>query len=228
MAITGQIASFRRWQNILRSEGLFTSVRRGFLYFTRYFFRYEALYLYHIDVGNEVSKTEPAYRMQDFSFKIISTNKQVDELIASGFHLDWFLTNADKRLRQGAIAFCIFVGQRLVYISWLTINAQAMASISDIPRPIDFSNKEAYVGWTFRNPKYWRSGSGFTVYVYHRIINFLWHKGIMFFNFEIQKNNKILQNTMAKRLGIKPYREARYLKLLWWKFWQEKPIQATK
>ena len=225
MAITKRAVYFRRWRYIFLTEGLFTSVKRTFLFLVRYLFKYESLYLYRAILENEAHKPESPHIKKDFSLKIITTIKQVEELIASGFHSDWFLTSTDIRLSKGAIAFCIFAERELVYLSWVATNVKARDAIADSPQPIDFSNKEAYIGWTFKNPRYWRLGGGFTAYIYFRIVHFLWQKGFKACHFEIEKNNTTMHNTLSKRIHIKPYREARYIKLLWWKFWQEKEIQ---
>ncbi len=224
MAIAEQVAAFKRWQNILRREGLFTSVKRTILFLVRDLFKYESIYLYRAILENEAQKPESTHKTKGLSLKIITTNKQVEELIASGFNFDWFLISADKRLHRGAVALCLFTERQLVYISWLAMNAQAKDAITGSPQPIDFSNKEAYAGWTFKNPKYWRIGGGY-VDMYFSIVRFLWQKGFKACHFEIDKKNTISNNTMSKRIHIKPYREARYIKLLWWKFWQEKEIQ---
>lgn len=228
MAIADQLAAFRRWQNILKGEGLLAAIKMTYSFLVRRFFAYDNLYLYRVILEDELNKPEYTPRIKNFSLKIITSNKQAEELIASGFNLDWFVIGADKRLRQGAVAFCIFVEKQLVYITWLAMNTQARDAIADIPRPVDFANKEAYTGWAFRSPKQWRSSGGFTAYMHFSIVHFLRQRGFKAYNFETAKKNTIMHNTLLKRLNIKPYRQAHNIKLLWWKSWWERDIQTVR
>ncbi len=103
---------------------------------------------------------------------------------------------------------------------------QARDSITDIPYPVDFSNSEAYLGRTAKNPKYRQTD--ISVYVYFKVLQLLRQSGAITCRFVVSKSNRITQNALAKRVDAKPYGEGHYLKLLWWKFWKEEPINAAK
>jgi hypothetical protein len=64
---------------------------------------------------------------------------------------------------------------------------------------------------------------GLALYVHSKELQFLKKKGIVTFRGVVATNNIAPQRVYAK-LGVKPYAEARYLKILWWKFWTEKPL----
>lgn len=144
--------------------------------------------------------------------------------MADGFDLGWLPLKADEWLKNGVVAFCAFVGRELVHMSWVAMNEQAKDSLDDFPFPVDFSNKEAYLGWTVKNPKYRRVGLSVPLYVYFEIMWSLREQGITACHFVVGKSKTVSRNTLAKRVPIRPYREGCYLRLFWWKFWKEKPL----
>jgi len=228
MALADAIALFRRWVWILRKDGLTPFIKQGFLFLIRCLFSYQTFYLYREILDNKLDEVESTPKIHNFALKIISANEQTDELMASGFDFGSFVISADRRLDRGAIAFCALVERKLTHICWVAMTEQAKDSITDIPYPVDFSNNEAYLGRTVKNLKYWRMGNFSVTIVYLKAMQFLWRSGKTVCRFVVSKNNLITQNVLAKRIGARPCGEGRYLKLLWWKFWKEKPIQAAK
>lgn len=227
MIFEEQIAAFRRWCDILKKDGLLPSIKRTLSFIMRSLYRYENLYLYCTSVEEEVARPYCKPKTAGFRFKAITRTAQVDELIADGFRFDFFLLANDRRLRRGAIAFCIFIEKQLVYISWLATNRRAKDAIAEIPRPVDFATGETYTGWTFRSQKHWRASSGFTSFMHSSIVRYVQRKGYKAFKFEIDKNNKVMINTLAKRSQVYPYRQACNIKLLWWKSWRESDLEKT-
>jgi hypothetical protein len=222
--LEAQIAAFRRWWDILSKEGLFTSTKRTFSFLLRSLYRRENMYLYYTSVEEEASQPYCMPKTADFELKIITETAQADKLIANGFQFDSYLLTNDKRLQCGAIAFCVFVEKQLAYISWLATDKKAKDAIADVPRPVDFTAREAYAGWTFRNPKYWRLSSGLSSFVHYKRALYLQHKGFKTYKYEVNKNNRVMLNMTAKRSQAKLYRQARYIKFLWCKSWRESDL----
>jgi len=210
---------FGRVKHILRTEGLLSLLRQGFAFLAGCIFRYETCYLYQHGL-EEMSEDDFMPRIKNFTFRIVSTTQEADELVANGFEFRSSDGVRRERLDRGAIALCVFIGRELAYIGWIAMNEEAQRSISDIPLQVDFSNSEAFSGGVWTNPKYRSRGLG--TYGSFKRIQFLVEKGILKSKGVVTASNATSQR-VAGRLGYNIYAEARYLKLLWWKSWKETP-----
>jgi hypothetical protein len=211
-------------KHIFQREGLSPLLRRGFAFLAEYFFWYEAYYLYQIDILKVLKQNSEAdliSEIQDLTTKIVSTNEQADKLAGQGFEFRSQVINARKRLDKGAIALCIFAGREFAHIGWITLTQQAKDSLNELPLSIDFSNKEASTGGVMTNPKY--RAMGLMKYGYFKRLEFLKEKGKLIDRAAVAKSNVASQAAAAK-LSDGIYAEARFIKLLWWKFWREKPL----
>ncbi len=185
------------------------------------FFRYENYYLYE-HTFKERNEADFLPRTQDFTFKIVSSNQQADELAAAGLEFRSNFANARRGLDKGAIAFCVFIGQELAHIGWAALSEEARKLFESLPYyGVNFSNKQACTGGTWTNPKY--RGKGLMTYGYLKRFQFLKEKGIKSSRNAVEAGNIASQKVHAK-FGPKIYAKARYLKILWWKYWKETPI----
>ena len=211
-------------KHIFQREGLLPLLGRGFAFLTGYFFWYEAYYLYQIDISEVLKQNSEADllpEIRDLTLKIVSTNEQADELAQQGFEFRSQVINARKRLDKGAVALCIFAGREFASIGWITLTQQAKDSLNELPLRIDFSNKEACTGGVMTNSKY--REMGLMRYGYFKRLQFLKEKGRLIDRSAVAKSNVASQMAVAKLSGG-IYAEARFIKLLWWKFWREKPL----
>ncbi len=210
----------RRAKHILQTEGLVPLIRRGFVFLAHYFFRYGTYCLYE-QVVKERSEAGFASKVPNATFKIVSTNQQADELMVEGLDLRLHFINARQWLDKGVIAFCVFVGGEIAHISWVVMDAEAKRKTNQLPCQVDFSNNEAYLAFIETNPRYRRMG--LWGYNHHKILQFLREKGIVTLRSVVAKNNIASQRGHAKH-GARLYAEARYLRILWWKLWKERPL----
>lgn len=213
-----------RAKEIFQTEGLISLLRRGFPFLIRqYFFRYRTVYLYEYKLGE---RNEADYRpiIQNFTFKIVSTNQQADELAVIGADFRSYFSNARRSLDKGAIAFCIFVGQEIAHVSWVAMTEEAKNTFDSLPYQIDFLNNEACTGGTVTITKY--KGKGLMTYINYKKSQFLWEKGIITLRNAVETSNIASQKAYAK-FGPKIYAKARYLEILWWKSWKETPLART-
>lgn len=210
----------------LQKEGLIPFIKQGFSFLAWCFFRYQTFYLYEMTL-NEASEVEPAPRIQNFTFEIISTKQQVDDLVAEGFDFGSYsnLHTFRKRLNAGAVAFCIFVGKELASVDYVAMTEQAKNSLTQLPQAVDFLNNETYSGPSETKRKYRRMG--FHDYRVSQLSLFLRQRGKTVDRYAIDKSNVAAQKAMAK-FAPRIYAEGRYLKLLWWKSRKEKPIGQAK
>jgi len=209
-----------RAKEILQTEGLLPLLRRGFVFLIGYLYRYESYYLYEHTL-EEKNEADFLPKVQDFTFKIVATNQQADELAAAGLDLSSYVINARQKLNKGSIAFCVLIDGELAYVGWVAMTEEAKKSLTHLPIRVGFSSNEAYTGAIVTNPKYRRMG--LTVYVYFKKLQFLRERGRIAVRAVVAMNNVAVQQLYTK-LGARRYAEARYLKLLWWSSWRETPL----
>jgi len=214
----------RRAKLILQTEGFLPLAKRGFPFVARHFFRYGTYDLYEIAIEDWLKHWNEADflpTVEDFTLRIITTNQEADELEAEGLEFRSHVINARERLDKGAIAFCIFVGQELASIGWAATTEEARATLGERPIKVNFANNEYVAAGWWTNPKF--RGKGLGSHVGFKRSQFLGERGMVVQRAVIAKGNIVALRAFAKR-APKMYAEARYLKILWWKFWKEKPL----
>lgn len=215
----------RRAKLILQKEGLIPPVRRGLPFVarlvSRYIFQYWTRYLVEDDLSVEKNEADFLPRIQKFNFKMVSTNVEADELEKEGLGFRSQIINARENLDKGAIAICIFVGQELASISWAAMTQQAKDALEKMPYKVDFSNGEVCHEGLWTNPLY--RGLGLAPYGAFKRLQFMRESGKVVARGSVAKGNISSRQAAAKH-GTKIYAEARYLKILWWKWCKEKPL----
>ena len=216
----------RRANRVLQNEGLISLLRQAFAIVVGWFFKYRTYYLYEQVLGDIRKLNEANYipKIDNYTFKVISTNQEADDLEAVGLEFRSHVPNARKRLDKGAIAFCIFVGQELAHIGWVALTQQAKDTLPEPPYKLDFLSKEACGSDTWTNRKYRRRGLRLCS-VFKRY-EFMLNNGIMISRSAIAKKN-IASQKGREKFSPRIYAEGRYLKILWWKSWRERPLPPS-
>ena len=216
------VAILKRANDILRTEGLKTLLKRGFAFARVFFFDYGEYFLYEHPLLVERNENDYLPKIKDFTLKIISSNKEADELAAAtGYDFRRRFVSARRSLDKGAIAFCIFVKGEIVHIGFVAMSEEAKNTFDPMPYKVDFSNNEACTGGTETVPEY--RSKGLMGYVYFKRFQYLREKGKVLSRNAVEKSNIASQKSHAK-FGPRLCAEARYLKLLGWRFWKEKPL----
>lgn len=199
-------------------------LRRGFEFLTGLFFQYKTYYLYENKL-KEMDNADFTPRVNDFTFKIVTTNWEAEQLVANGFEFQSSggIYTYRERLDKGAIAFCIFIGRELAHVTWVAMTPEAKNTITPLPYRVDFLNKEVCSGASLTIPKYRQKG--LAAYIHYKDLQFLKERGITMLRFPIDASNIASQRAVS-RFG-KIYAKAHYLKILWWKLWREKPLINT-
>jgi len=214
---------FNRGKGIYDREGTASFIKQAFLFMVKssvYFFvDYHKYYIYEKRL-NETNEFEFEPKIQNIILKIICTSEEVDELILKGFDLcSYYNTKVlKKRLNEKAVLFCVFIGKELCHASWVAMSIKAKSDSFSIC--IDFQN-EAYIENCFTNPKY--RGLGLYPFTLCKIIKFLRVKNKSNVKIGVQKSNFSSIKGISKAKFI-AYGEVRCLKLLFWRFWKEKPL----
>ena len=192
-------------------------------------FKYQTFYLIehtleqtrHLDEKDFLPKTD------HFEWKVVATNQEADEMEADGFEFRSYAHSFDAReaLDNGATATCLFVGRELAHIGWLAMTEEAKNSLNEPPIRVDFSKKESYSGAVWTNPKYRKLG----LHTYGNLKRnlFLAENGATRMYGQIARRNTASLRVTTK-FNPAVYGEGRYLKILWWTWWREKPLTRQR
>lgn len=209
----------------MRTEGLKPLVKRSFDFMSGWFFQCDYYYIYEHTIKDR-NESNFLPRLRDFTFKMISTNKEADELAEeTGFDFRQRIVKGRERLDNGAIALCFFVGNELAHIGWVAMDEKAKKAVDPIPYKVAFSKGQACTGGTWTLPQ--KRGKGLMTYSYFRRFEFLREKGFTTSRNSVGKNNVASQKAHAK-FGPKIVAEARLLKLFSLTFYSEKNLVKTE
>lgn len=216
----------KRAKRILETEGLLTLMRRGLASVTCRFFVYRVYYLSEYELENARGWREEDFlpNVDGLVFRVVTTNLEADELEREGFEFRSYPYDIDARkaLDKGAMALCIFVGSELGTIGWVALTPQAMEGLKEPPLKIDFS-RDALTAPIWTNPKYRRLG--LRRYRTFKLRKLLLERGVAMTRGPIAKGNLASVRGLSK-IDSRIYGEARYLKLMWWTSWKEKPLDS--
>jgi hypothetical protein len=222
-AMHGLTTLFRRARQIHRSEGLGALLRAGLRLLKTHLFEHRAYYLYGIALQDDadVRDAAPTPPLDNASHRIVSTNREAGALEAEGLEFRSLVPDARERLDSGAVATCIFVGHELAHIVWVAMSQEAKDSLKDPPFRLAFSEGECWSADAWTDPRYRRSG--LLAYSDIKRRQFLLDKGVRTSLWAINKRNIPPQRFVA-RLSPQIRGEGRYLRVLWWKSWRERPL----
>jgi len=204
---------------LLKNTGIKTFVRRELYLLRSFWFTYLTFYVYRVNLDNHLEIEFP----ENIEFLLIDKTAEIEVLVRNGYDFGPFAVMDDHRLKQGALCLCFFRNKVISHVAWIAAAPKAQRSLTDIPCPVDFEDGEAYLGRLERNPKLKRPD--FSALILHlKEIEVLRSMGKTGCCFIILKNNFIPQIGLAKRAGVLPCSSARYLKILVWRWWWEKPL----
>lgn len=214
---------FRVGKDILRRDGLICFIRRVFFFSVRLFYDYQVYYIYQKAL-NVTSEGTAMPKIQNSSLNIISNPDQVNELMDNGFdiNLDLGTEEVKRRLNEGALLFCVFIGQELAHISWVALTNKAKMDF--IPLYIDYQN-EAYIENCVTTPRY--RGMGLYPYTLCQILQFLETKNKTRVKIATQKANTRSIKGITKA-GFEIWGSKKLFKILRLAIWKEEPIKCTK
>lgn len=218
------VLPFIRAKHLFQTEGLIPLIRRGVAFLVALFFVSTTYYLYECATSIDINEADLRPKIQNFVLKVVCTNQEADELAADGFEFRSSNNTYRYMLDKGAIATCIFIERQLAYVTWIAITEEAKKSIDPIPYTVDFSKNEAASGATLTNLNY--RGKGLAPYGFVKQIQFLKEMGTETIRGAILTNNISSQRFVTK-FNANIYAEARYLRILWWKIWREKPTDMA-
>jgi len=188
------------------------------------FFVYGSYYVYETDIQEILKERNEADcfpRIEDFTLRIVSTNQEADELEAEGLEFRSQSINSRKALDKEALAFCVFVERELASICWVAMTQEAKNSLGEPPFRVDFSNNEVCHAECWTNPSY--RGRGLAPYVDFKATQFADERGKVSER-SVGRTSNIPSQRAYTKTGPNVRAEGRYLKILCWKWWKEKPL----
>ena len=206
---------------IALSEGLTSLFRRAIRYLGRQLFIIAEYYVREHYCG-ELNKSDYLPGVGDHQIEIVSDNDAADRLASElGIDFRTQVINAERRLHEGAIAFCLFVGNELASIIWIGFTARAQKTLNSHPYFVNYADNEGFTDGAETMLKY-RNRGLMACLCYHRN-NYMKEHGIKtLIGIDAVDNIAIykVQSKFPSRLRAK----ARYIKVLWWQYWKETPL----
>jgi hypothetical protein len=214
--------------DIYRREGIF----RLILALSSQIYKYQIWYVYEHDLSDILKKNEKELlpKVPGFSIKIVSSIEQAKELERNGFDLIKKASRLIYRLKNGAIAFCLFNETKLMHIGWVAMNTQAKESLTHVPYKVDFS-KMACIEVATTMPeykgknvsKYFPTYKGFMTYSFFKRAQFLITKGYHIARYSILESNKA-SRWFAERYNIRVISKIHHIRILGFMFWKESKV----
>ena len=210
-------------RQVYRTRGMTHLLRRAVPFIGYCLFRYRCYRLYCelVPAYPDLSEADFLPRITGFTRKVVSSNEEADELEAQGFEFRSLVPEARQRLDRGATALCIFVGSELGNVTWVATTQEARDCIGEPPYRTDFANHESCWGGTWTSPKYRRLG--LHRYARFKMDEFLLSRNVVKNRSAIPKSSIASARSRPEHFPP-PYAEGRYLRILWWESWREKPL----
>ena len=221
---------FIRARIILKTEGITSLIVKVFVFVAKHIFSYETYYITMRSLQNQtISKDDLIPDVADLTFKVITSNKEADELVAGGFEdFRSYQLNARQALEKGTIAFCLFVGTEVGYLTWLARSRDSQKIFNERPYQVDFDNSEACSVGARTVPKYRRKGlKSYGCLLRDEAAR---EMGIVTLRGIIATSNtaNLRANArLADRVSQRITGRAHYLKFLWLKSWKETPMDMS-
>ncbi len=209
-----------RARRIYRTEGPMSLAPRGLRFLAYCLWEHRSYWLY-IEAIADLNEADFLPQIDDFVFKFVTSNREADELEALGLEFRSHVPNGRERLDRGAVALCTFVGWEIASLCWIAMTEEAKRALPEPPFTIYFDNNEACGSDAWTNPKYRRMG--LAVHRTMKTHQFLWDNNIAVSRTAYRKGT-VYPERLAARFNRTKYAEGRYLRILWWKSWKERPL----
>lgn len=164
-------------------------------------------------------------RIKEYTYEIVTNLEEADRLVSRG--CDFYSTsiNARERLKKGSIACCVLVGTDIVNIGWIALSEEAKNTWNPFPYRVDFQHGEACSGGAETLPEF--EGKGLMTYGLYKRLELLREKGIKKSHAITEVSNAASLKVQSK-LSYKKYARVHYLKILWWQYWKETPLNSER
>ena len=211
---------------VIKYEGVKSLCSRGYKYICHSLFFAEDFYvsrgyIQSIEEGDE-SRYLP--KIDNYCYRIITTNQEADELIAEGFKFGAYELNLRTVLDKEVLAYCIFIDNELAHMICKAVTQRGKKAVDPRPFHVDFESGSAVAGKAFTVPKYrqlhLRAYSGFLLRKYNR------EQGINHGYGTLEVHNYPAIANTAYNPHARIMSRCKYLRLLWFKYFKETPLDS--
>jgi len=201
----------------IQRNGLISFIKQVFKFIKNKIFLYQNYYIFQKNL--EELKEFKIIKVKDFDLRIISTPGELYNTLKEGFNVNspFSIEDFERKINQGQILFCIFMGKDLAHSSWVVIDNNVKIHP---PLNIDYQ-KEGYIHYCITAPDY--RGIGLYPYTLSKIFEFLKRKNLSKAKLAILKENTPSIRG-ATKVGFEVCGMGKFLKLFGRTFWKEKSI----
>jgi hypothetical protein len=206
---------------VIKYEGIGSLISRGFLFILHRLCYIDNYYVTNRNMSTFQEEDEKQFlpKADNYGVRIISTNKEADELLAEGYNFGAYELNLRSSLDKGVTSICIFVDREFANIHSIADTQKAKDTIDLRPFPVNFKKGEAVGSRALTVPKFRRLGlraySGYLLRKYCQQKGYTRIAGTLG-----AKNYPALANS-AKNPGTKIVAKYRFIKILWFRHLKE-------
>ena len=211
----------RAW-TVCREEGVVSLPRRALAALTSRLYGWDRYYLFTFELERIGTLNEADFtpRIGEFTFREVLARDLADELEARGATCPWMARQFQGRAASEAIAFTTYVGDEPAHIMWVAMRDEDKACMKQPPFKVHFRDGE-FCTASWSNPKYRRSG--FARYTAIKALLLLKDRGLVRNRYVVAKGNTA-SFAAFEPFGGRRYAEGLCVRVLWWRFWSERPI----
>jgi hypothetical protein len=170
-------------RNVIKHEGLPSLISRGLVFLLRRTLWIEEYYVIFMNTHRNPEDKEEDFipKSGNCCLKILTTNKEADDLLAEGFTFGAYELNLRASFDKNVVSFCLFVKREFAHVSCLADNPRGKATVDPRPFDVDYQNGEVVVGRALTVPKFRRlylkeyNGYVFRKYYLERGVNRILH-----------------------------------------------------
>jgi hypothetical protein len=169
-------------------------------------------------------------QVKDFTFKVLTTATELDELIDGGYDLVMNISKIRRGLKKGIVLFLLLFNKELASMGWACMTEESKATFRGYPYNEDLDSQACIVGdWT--NPKFQDSGiSGYLKYKRRQLLKkkrFDFERSIV--EESVVKDLRSIREQKTFELAYKrrSYTNISLPGILGVEFWKEHPLNET-
>jgi hypothetical protein len=204
---------------LYRTEGLIFLVKQGFAFLAKFIYRSRWYYVIE-HTPQYLKESDFLPDLPGFTFRLME-NSDFPAVDCQSRYFYEQVADAQERLKAGAVAFCVFLGDALVSLGWVALTEKAHESLFQPPYKVSFEKGQASTGGGWTSPQY--RGRGLAKYVYFKRLEYIWNKGNNLSRAAVTTGN-IASLKMHANFSQTIIAKGQELKVLWRKSWKEIPL----
>jgi hypothetical protein len=222
---------FDKARSIRQKSGIRTLLASAWRYALSPVYTHDRFDLYTYEIKNDqnpdnLSSSSPIDRI---THKVVTSFEDADKLEKEGFALlsdtTYWKRRRElytRRINQGAIAWCSFVGPELAAIVWIIPSKKSQEDVKTSKVKVDYSKGEVLAAGAWAHPKYRKLA--FFNYNYRSLQKFFSERGIKKVIIPVNQTFITTHKTsysLMKIVGGRKYGKGDYYRIIRYRFWKE-------